>query len=161
MTNALHLLPNPVNQYVLLPEVDNCFCPFLVEMIDYVGSRVKNRVVQGCGEMQVFIPRRLLVEGKKAIILPLFLLRERYSHGTVQRDVVRLIQQTLWREDVLVIGHVLDCYRTSCLIGDCTVRIDKSRYERYKLTGSPAWYDSREGSALWHGGCERNLHISV
>lgn len=161
MTNALQLLPNPVNQYVLLPEVDDCLCPFLVEMIDDVGARVKNRVVQGCGEMQVFVPRRFLVESKKAIMLPLFLLRERYSRGTVQRNVVHLILQTLWREDVLVIGHVLDCYRTSCLIGDCTVRVDKSRYERYKLTGSPAWYDSREAPALWHCGRERNLHVSV
>lgn len=83
MTNALHLFPNSVNQYVLFPEVYDCLCPLPIEVVDDIGARVKNRVVKGCGEMQIFVTREFLVESKKAIMLSLFLLRERDPSGTV------------------------------------------------------------------------------
>lgn len=141
MTHALHLLSNPVDQYVLFPEVYDCLCPSRIEMIDDIRARVKDRVIKECGEMQIFVTRQSLVESKQAMMLPLFLLRERYLEGAVHGNLLRLIQKTLWREDVLVISHVLGCYRASCLIRDCSVRIDKGRYEGYKLTRPPAWYD--------------------
>lgn len=161
MTNALQLFPDSVNQHVLFPEVYDCLRPSPIKMVDDIGARVENRVVTGCRELQVFVTGKLLVESKKAIMLPLFLLREGDLDGTVRGNLFCLIQKALRGEDVLVVSHVLSCYRTSCLIRDCTVRIDKSRHEGYKLTGSPAWYDCREISIIWHGGCKRNLYVLV
>lgn len=31
----------------------------------------------------------------------------------------------------------------------------------YELTSSPAWYDACKGPILWHGGCKKNLYVSV
>lgn len=161
MTSALYQFPNSVNQHVLFPKVYDGLCPLCIEMVDDVGAHVENRAVMGCVEMQILVTRQLLVESKDAIMLSIFLVRKRDLYGTVYGNLFRSIQQTLRRKDVLVISHVLDCDRPSCLVGDCPVRTDKSRYKTYKLTSSPAWYASREGTIMWDGGCEGNLHISV